>query len=206
MTLQLIGAGLGRTGTLSLSVALEQLLGGRCYHMTRVSDDTTHADVWASAYRGDLPNWEQLFDGYTATVDWPSAPFWPEIAAAFPEAPILLSTRDADSWWRSASNTIFPIMDKAYFAPGSEDNGWSQMAAGMMARFTPDWRNEASAKAAFVAYNDEVRRNAPADRLIEWQPSDGWGPLCEALGVPAPDDPFPHTNTTQDMRAILDTL
>jgi len=73
----------------------------------------------------------------------------------------------------------------------------------MMNSFTPDWRDEASAKAAYVAYNDNVRATAPADRLLEWSPGDGWEPICERLGVAVPDEPFPHTNTTEDFLAMM---
>jgi hypothetical protein len=204
MAIQLIGAGLGRTGTTSLKTALEQLLGGRCYHMGEVANNPDHPDLWAAAYRGDLPDWDALLDGYVACVDWPSAPFWADLADAYPDAPILLSTRDPDAWWRSASTTIFKAMEKAYFGPDADDNGWTHMCVAMMQRFTPDWRDEDAAKAAFVAYNDEVRRHAPPERLVEWQPHDGWEPICAALGVGVPDEPFPHVNTREEIQKLLD--
>lgn len=203
MTLRLIGAGLGRTGTTSLKVALEDLLGGRCYHMLEVRERPEDPDVWGDAYEGKLPDWRRFFDGYTAAVDWPAAPFWPELAEAFPDAPILLSVRDVDAWWKSASTTIFVAL-ATYFAPDAPDDGWTRMGRGMMHRFTPGWQDEAQAKAAYLAYNDEVRRTAPPDRLVEWRPEEGWGPLCEALGVAVPDRPFPHTNTGEEFRAHME--
>jgi hypothetical protein len=129
MSLQVIGAGLGRTGTTSLREALEQLLGGPCYHMLEVRERTDHPDAWGDAYEGRLPVWRDFFDGYVATVDWPAAPFWSEISMVFPEALILLSVRDADDWWRSASNTIFVAL-ATYFAPDAPDDGWTRMGAG----------------------------------------------------------------------------
>jgi hypothetical protein len=201
--LRLIGAGLGRTGTTSLKLALEELLGAPCYHMLELRNRPRDPDVWGDAYAGRLPDWEDVFDGYAATVDWPAAPFWREMTATFPEAPILLSTRDADAWWKSASSTIFVAL-ATYFAPDAPDDGWTRMGVGMMNAFTPEWRDEESAKAAYRAYNDHVRATAPAGRLVEWQPEDGWGPLCDALDLPVPDCPFPHANTTADARAELD--
>ena len=203
MTLRVVGAGLGRTGTTSLRLALEELLGGACYHMATVSTRPQDPTVWADAYAGQLPDWSRFFAGYAATVDWPSAPFWPKIADAFPQALILLSVRDADAWWTSVSSTIFPAMAGAYFTPDSNDDGWTRMARGMMAAFSPDWQDEAAAKAAYLDYNDHVRRSAPASRLLEWQATDGWGPLCEALGVNIPERAFPHLNSTQDSRRQL---
>ena len=202
MGLRIVGAGLGRTGTTSLKVALEELLGGPCYHMLQVRERPADPDVWGDAYEGKLPDWAAFFEGYRAAVDWPSAPFWRELSESFPDAPILLSVRDPDSWWKSASSTIF-IALATYFAPDAPADGWTRMGRGMMTSFTPDWQNEAAAKAAFLAYNDEVRRTAPPDRLVEWSPGDGWEPICSALDLPVPDYPFPHTNTAADTRREL---
>ena len=202
MGLQVIGAGLGRTGTTSLRLALEELLGGRCYHMLEVRERADDPDVWGDAYEGRLPDWRTFFDGYQAAVDWPSAPFWRELSEAFPEAPILLSVRDVDAWWQSVSSTIF-IALATYFAPDAPDDGWTRMGRGMMTRFTPAWQDESSAKAAYLDYNEHVRATAPPNRLVEWHPEDGWQPICLALGLEVPDRPFPHVNTTAQARAEL---
>jgi hypothetical protein len=202
MGLRIIGAGLGRTGTTSLKIALEELLSGRCYHMFEVRERADDPGVWGDAYEGKPPPWEAFFEGYVAAVDWPSAPFWRELSEVYPDAPILLSVRDADSWWKSVSNTIFVAL-ATYFAPDAPDDGWTRMGRGMMTSFTPGWQDESAAKAAFLAYNDRVRATAPAGRLVEWSPADGWDPICAALGVAAPDRPFPHENTTAQARASL---
>lgn len=202
MGLEIIGAGLGRTRTTSLKLALEELLGGPCYHMLEVRERPADPDVWGDAYEGKLPDWEAFFDDYRAAVDWPFAPFWRELSEAFPDAPILLSVRDPDSWWKSASNTIF-IALATYFAPDAPADGWTRMGRGMMTGFTPHWRDAASAKAAYLAYNEEVRAAAPPGRLVEWSPGDGWEPICSALSLAVPDHPFPHANTTADARTEL---
>jgi hypothetical protein len=201
VTLRVVGAGLGRTGTNSLKVALEQLLGEPCYHMSEVGNHPEHAGLWAAAYAGEATNWDELFTGYAAAVDWPAAGLWQKTAEAYPDALILLSVRSADSWWTSCSSTIFNHLE-AQLAENDMTNPWTAMLAGMMGAFTYDWRDEGAAKAAFEAHNAEVRRTA-GDRLLEWQPSDGWEPICERLGLPVPNEPFPHTNTTADMRAHL---
>jgi Sulfotransferase domain len=200
--MHVIGAGLGRTGTTSLKVALEELLGGPCYHMLAVRERPEDPDIWGDAYEGRLPDWREFFDGYQATVDWPAAPFWKELSEAFPDAPILLSVRDVDAWWKSASSTIFIALAR-YFAPDAPDDGWTRMGRGMMNSFTPSWRDESAAKEAYLAYNDHVRATAPSSRLIEWAPEDGWEPICSALGLDVPDHPFPHVNTTEQARAEL---
>ncbi len=199
MAIEIVGAGLGRTGTHSLKLALEQLLGGPCYHMTEVFGRPDDLEVWTEAYQGHAPDWSELFADYRATVDWPSAGCWRQIADAFPDAPVLLSERDPDAWWTSASNTIF----EAISGPaGPEGDGFRRMTDAMMAAFTPDWRDPDAAKAAFVAHNDAVRASVPAERLIVWRPGDGWGPLCAGLGRPEPEQDFPHVNTTAEFRAM----
>jgi hypothetical protein len=158
--------------------------------------------VWGEAYAGTLPDWNRFFEGYVAAVDWPAAPFWRELGDAFPDAPILLSVRDVDAWWKSASRTIF-IALATYFSPTAEDNGWTRMGRGMMEQFSPEWFDEAAAKTAYLAYNEDVRANAPAGRLVEWTAGDGWEPICAALGLDVPDHPFPHVNKEADTRALL---
>jgi hypothetical protein len=195
--LRVVGAGLGRTGTTSLKLALEHLLGGRCFHMSEITHES--ASAWADAYAGDLPDWHGVFDAYIACTDWPAAPFWPEISAAYPDALILLSIRDPDEWWRSASSTIFERIG-VILAQVNPIHPYAEMDRRMLGRLTADWRDEESAKAAFVAYNDWVRATAPTDRLLEWRVGDGWEPLCERLELAVPQLPFPETNSTKDFR------
>jgi hypothetical protein len=201
MSLKIVGAGLGRTGTHSLKVALEQLLGGPCYHMVEVFGHPEHVPTWTAAMKGEPVDWGPVFEGYVATVDWPGAGTWEEIYAANPDALVLLSTRDsAAAWWKSASRTIFVGIGDAA-VPGNE--AWYDMAQAMLQRFSPNWRDEEEAKAAYDAHNALVRATVPADRLIEWKPSDGWGPLCAGLDVPVPDEDFPVTNTSEEFRQRL---
>jgi Sulfotransferase domain len=202
MSLRMIGAGLGRTGTMSLKLALEELLGGPCYHMLAVRERPEDPDVWGDAYEGMLPDWRKFFDGYQAVVDWPAAPFWKELSEVYPDAPILLSVRDPDAWWQSASSTIFIALE-TYFKPDAPDDGWTRMGRGMMQTLSPEWREESAAKAAYLAYNQHVRSAAPPDRLVEWHPGDGWKRICSTLGVAVPDRPFPHVNTTAETRAQI---
>jgi hypothetical protein len=199
MSLGVVGAGLGRTGTHSLKRALEQLLGAPCYHMAELVQHQDHVDLWYRATVGDLPDWDALFDGYAAAVDWPMVAFWREISDAYPDALILLSVRDVDAWWKSANDTIFGIMPR--LAADEATQPFHRMLTQLFGRFTDDITNEGAVKAAFLRHNDDVRRTAPPGRLLEWQPAQGWAPICDALGVRVPDEPFPHVNTTDDFRA-----
>jgi len=199
VTIRIVGAGLGRTGTHSLKIALERLLGGPCYHMIEVFGHPDHIPIWHAAMRDEAVAWPAVLDGYVATVDWPGAGVWPSIAAAYPDAQVLLSTRaSSDEWWQSASRTILPAM--AMVPPGME--AWHAMTVDMVHRLTPDATDEDVTKAAYERHNATVRAEVPASRLIDWQPSDGWAPLCRGLRVPVPDEPFPVTNTTAEFRAM----
>ncbi|MDQ2748684.1 MAG: sulfotransferase family protein [Actinomycetota bacterium] len=193
MTLRVIGPGLGRTGTYSLKLALERLLGGRCHHMAEVlADRERHFALWAPILRGEAANWEEVFAGYVAQVDFPGAAFWQEISGAFPDALVVLSTRPAEDWYRSAASTIFQLDD---------DHGSSPFRDLWQERFGDRFDDGAAMIAAYERHYAAVRSSIPPDRLLEWTVTDGWAPLCDRLGLPVPDEPFPRTNTTQEFRA-----
>jgi hypothetical protein len=197
MELKVVGAGVGRTGTLSLKTGLEQLIGQPCYHMLEVFDHPEHVALWREAAEGGKVDWVKFLADYGATSDFPACLFWPEILEANPDAVVVLSTRcDAEAWWDSASQTIFAIAG-GDLPPEMAD--WFEMwRAVASARFTSDWTDKDAAIAAYERHNAEARASVPADRLVDWQARDGWGPLAEALGVAVPDEPFPHLNTRED--------
>jgi hypothetical protein len=197
MALRVVGAGLGRTGTMSLKTALEQLLGGPCYHMAEVFGHPEHIPLWQEAADGGSPAWDQLFAGYDATVDWPSGAFWEPIAAANPDAVILLSTRSStEAWWKSADATIFGVLRDR---KPDDDDPWFRMWRSVARNtFTEDTDDAEASMAAYEKHNAHVRATADPARLVEWQPGDGWEPLCTALGVPVPDEAFPHLNTSEE--------
>lgn len=198
MSLRVVGAGLGRTGTHTLKVVLERLLGGPCHHMVELFEHQEQVPLWQAAADGKpFDEWGQVLDGYVAMVDWPGAAYYAQFADAHPDALVLLSVRkDADEWWRSASKTIFPAISAV-----PTDDPWSHMVHTMLERHIGSITDEDSAKAAYERHNAEVRATIPSSRLLEWRATDGWAPLCEALGVEVPDEPFPVTNTTEEFNA-----
>src|SRR3954454_11795747 len=200
-TMRIVGAGLGRTGTHSLKLALERLVGAPCYHMAEVFQHLDHIPTWRAAIRGEQVDWQPVLGGYAAIVDWSGAAVWRDLAATFPESLVLLSTRrDAATWLNSARATILSNGpdNKQEDAPSLP--GFVPMGREMFAAFDPSWRDDAAAMAAYDRHNAEVRREVPADRLVEYQPGDGWQPLCAALGVSVPDEVFPHVNTTEEFQ------
>lgn len=200
--MRIVGAGLGRTGTHSLKLALERLLDAPCYHMVEVLEHLDHAPTWHAAIRGEQVDWEPVLGGYAAIVDFPGAAVWRQLAAAYPEALVLLSTRrDAAAWLKSARATIMSNEPENKMEDDPSLPGFVPMVRDMFTSFEPNWRDDDAAMAAYDRHNAEVRREVPAPRLVEWQPGDGWEPLCTALGVPVPDEEFPHVNTTEEFRA-----
>jgi len=203
--MRIIGAGLGRTGTNSLKLAVERLLGLPCYHMIEVQRHLDHVPTWRAALRGEPVDWEPVLGNYVASVDWPGASLWRELVAQNPEAVVLLSTRrDAATWLASARATVMDSVDRLEDEP--DVPGYMALVREMYAVFDPDWRNDAAAKTAYERHAASVRREVSADRLVEWQPGDGWEPLCAALGVAVPAEPFPHVNSTEEYRARLRQL
>ena len=180
-----------------MKAALERLLGGPCYHMVEVGKRPGDIEVWRQAALGDPPDWHEFFEGYVAAVDWPVAPFWPSLAEAFPDATIVHTSRsDTETWLRSAHATIFS-------SPGHDDEEsefermWQAVAA---LTFEGSYRNPTVTGPGYERHNATVLATAPADRLVTYRPGDGWEPVCAALGVAVPDEPFPHTNTTAEFR------
>jgi hypothetical protein len=205
MSLRVVGAGLGRTGTASLKQALELLLGGRCYHMFEVWENPGHDVLWRDAVGGEEMDWDAMLGAYTATVDWPACAFWSELASASPEAVVVLSMRDsAEQWWASMERTIVPTLQQPVPADRPDLARHREMVRDLLTRrFTPDWDERDAAMAAYESHNEQVRRAADRARIVEWRPGDGWEPLCTALGVAVPQAEFPHENTRADFRARI---
>lgn len=198
MPLSVIGAGLGRTGTMSLKLALEQLGFGPCYHMIEVFKDPAAPAYWEAAADGERMDWEKVFAGFKSTVDWPSASFYRELAAAYPEARVILTERDPEAWYESTQQTIFAIRDER--APPT-DAFVSMIRKVVYKMFDFRVHDRDWAISVFERHNAQARAAIPADRLLVYEVSQGWAPLCTFLGVPVQDGPMPKVNTTEEFRA-----
>ncbi|HXI20021.1 MAG TPA: sulfotransferase [Gemmatimonadales bacterium] len=198
MALQVIGAGLPRTATQSLRVALERLLGGRCYHMSVIPGHPFDlGDPWNLALTGGTPDWDGTLAGYSAAVDWPASLFWHQLGEANPGALIVLSERDsAETWLASLQATILPHARLALAPDWTQGRGLATLFEAFTG--TPRWDDPDTLVAAYLRHNRAVRAAAPRERLLTWRPSDGWEPLCRALHLPVPRDRFPWTNRRED--------
>ena len=204
MPLAVIGAGFGRTGTLSFKLALEQLGLGPCYHMLEVFGKADHIATWSAAVAGEPIDWGALLDGYRSTCDWPACTFWRELRAASPGAKVVLTRRDPEAWYTSMSATILETLDR----PVDDDADPLMVDHQLMTRklildrtFAGDVSRE-HALEVLAAHEQNVIASVSPTELLVYDVTEGWEPLCAFLDVPVPDEPFPNTNTTSDFRTM----
>lgn len=212
---KVIGAGLPRTATLTLKIALEMLGFGPCYHMVNVLADPGLIEIWAQALAGRA-DWDKVFAGFNSTVDYPGAFFYKELLAAYPEAKVVLSVRDGGAWARSMRDTIWgalydenSIVRRLVLAQACIDPAmrtYNEVMSDMINRASlfgqaPDLFDEDALVTGMERHNAAVRAHVPAGQLLEWSPADGWEPLCEFLERPAPAAPLPRVNDSAGFNA-----
>lgn len=210
--LQVIGAGCGRTGTASLKKALE-ILGHPTYHMFEVVKNGHEAKWEAALASPETADWEAIFAGFTATVDFPASVAYPELIAKYPNAKVILSIRDAPGWAKSVSETIWsPYSGELSWVLWPTKAGFQRMTRAFRARFFGDADGGVASGAIFdpkrleerfEAWNAQVIANVPKEKLLVFQAKDGWEPLCAFLGVPVPDEPYPRVNDTAEFKARI---
>ncbi|GAA3212225.1 sulfotransferase family protein [Nonomuraea helvata] len=195
--LKVVGASYGRTGTTSVRLALETLGFGPCHYMRELFTSPAHAQEWLRVAEGGAPDWKRLLDGFASTIAWPAAFYWRELAAVFPEAKVLLIVRDPASWYASMRRTLYRTRPAG---AGPAANVRDQVIEKIVwqGTFSGRFEDRDHAIGVYLAHLDEVREAVPSGRLIEFEPSHGWEPLCAALGVGVPDVPFPTANTTDE--------
>ncbi len=206
MGLKVIGAGLPRTGTLSMKHALEQLGFGRCYHMEEVFAEPPRSAPWASYFTGGPVDWDQVFEGYGAAVDAPAFIAWRDLIAHYPDAKVVLTVRDAESWFTSMSKTILAegYIDSLLVSPVGPMLG--PMVGAMMgiAGGPPPPKDAPPGPpprelvlAVRAAHDAAVQGEVPADRLLVYRVGEGWERLCRFLDVEVPQTPFPRVNDAE---------
>lgn len=194
MTLKVIGAGFGRTGTDSMREALNMLGLGPCHHMFEVNAHDDQKRMWRALAQGGAPDWDRMFAGYNACVDWPSAHYWSELGAHYPDAKIILTYRTAESWWASFEQTILRGIQRSV---EPESLGLALIRDKVFGGRPED---RAHAIAIYEENVRAVKAVVPAERLLVHNLGDGWEPLCAFLRVPVPAEPYPSRNTTNDFQ------
>ncbi|NOK60153.1 MAG: sulfotransferase family protein [Chloroflexi bacterium AL-W] len=206
MSIHVIGAGFGRTGTLSLKAALEELGFAKCYHMVEVIQNPNHVRIWKEAMEGKAVDWNTLFQGYQATVDWPGCTFYQELMHHYPAAKVILSVRNPERWYTSTFQTIYRFSQNRtmQFIPNARHI--MQMSNRLIWEHTfhGQFENQQYAIDIFNQHIATVKRTVPAKRLLVYDVKQGWEPLCQFLEVPIPiDTPFPHLNDTKSMQKMI---
>jgi hypothetical protein len=197
--MDVIGAGFGRTGTLSLKAALEQLGLGPCAHMMPLIGDEERSQLFGWAAAGDEASLDKALDGYRSTVDWPGVFFWKELIEKYPDAKVVLTVRDPQEWYASAERTIWAAAN-APRRPGMERFREMAEATNWNGTFDGRFGDRDHAIRVFTEHNDEVRRTVEPERLLEYEVGQGWQPLCDFLGTPVPEQPFPRLNDAASFR------
>ena len=201
MSLKVIGAGFGRTGTLSLKLALEELGLGPCYHLYEIRERPELLAPWLELLDGRMPDWRQVFQGFASQVDWPAAFYWKDLHAAFPDAKVILTLRDPVAWFESLQATIVPSVT---YGTEHADSAHARAVSDMVYRtiyqglFLDRMTDRDFVLRVWQDHIEEVRRKVPPEQLLELDVRQGWAPLCAFLGVPVPSAPFPATNSTED--------
>ncbi len=201
MALQVIGAGLGRTGTMSLMIALERLGLGPCYHMMRVMERVDDAPIWQQFAAGERGDWDSLLGDFGAAVDWPASYFWRQLAAYYPQAKVVLTVRDAQRWHASISSTLLRFMRAAVTPDDAAARRQIVMARDIVQRrtFGDELDDKAHLIGVYERHNRAVQAALGADRLLVYDVAQGWAPLCEFLALPVPDEPFPRVNARDEL-------
>ena len=203
--MKVIGAGFGRTGTLSLKVALELLGFGKCYHMRSVVKRPKHIRAWRDAGRDKPVDWDYIFKKFNATVDFPASLFYNELKTRYPDAKIILTVRDTDSWYQSTVRTIYrvpstvPVWLQRIIPPMGQFIEMTDLLiwGGL---FKGRFSDHEFATQVYNEHIQNVRRTVPEEDLLIFDVKDGWRPLCDFLGVGIPEStPFPHLNTGNRM-------
>ncbi len=206
--MKVIGSGFGRTGTLSLQAALQQLGFGPCYHMVEVMRHRGHAHAWLRIARGEPADWRALFRNFEATVDFPACVYYAELLREFPQAKVVHSVRNKADWYRSSretiyqSRTVFPSWSRRM---SSLIDGLLEMTERIVWNgvFEGRFEDEKRAQEIFDEHTARVCATVPAEQLLVFDVREGWAPLCRFLGVAIPDAPFPNVNDRASMlRAI----
>jgi Sulfotransferase domain len=209
--MRVIGSGFGRTGTLSLQAALQQLGFAPCYHMVELIKRRGHAQQWLAIARGERPDWRVLFDGFEATVDFPACIFYADLLREFPAAKVVHTVRDKADWYRSSYETIYQartVFPQWLRRTSRYIGGLVEMTERLIwgGVFAGRFEDEQHAQRIFDEYTAKVRATVPADKLLVYDVREGWAPLCRFLDVPIPATPFPNSNDRASMLRQLRTL
>ena len=208
MTLKVIGAGFGRTGTLSLKEALEKLGFGPCHHMKEVMLNSEQAEYFYLASTGKSMDWDEVYKDYSSAVDWPTAAYYRELSDKYPDAKVILGMRDAGSWYDSASTTIYKMSQNfpkwIRFILPRADKIFKMIDKTVFGQpFSYQFEDREFAMRVFNDHVEAAKKSIPDEKLLMHSAKDGWEPLCAFLDVPVPEEPYPWVNDSKEFARRL---
>ena len=208
MSIKVLGAGFGRTGTTSLRSALEELGFGPCYHVYQLFKDPSEIEFWENLYQGKEVDFDSFFTNYQAVFGFPGYYFYRQLMENFPKSVVILSYTDPDKWYEDAANTIFSaehfkrekedakiVRQNNPFIADCLDRIYDlEQSAILNGYFQGRFKDKKYTIIRFKQRIEEVKKVVPPERLLVYEIEQGWKPLCEFLDVPVPDKLFPHLN------------
>ena len=220
MSIKIIGAGLPRTGTTTLKRCLETLVHDKVYHMKELLVNPERLHLWKTLDKTGDTDWDTLYNGYDATVDFPGYPWYKEHMKRYPDAKVILTVRDFEGWHKSVFNTVWKAGPQT---PLEKIKMMGKLLASSRARnvvkcikffkkiFFADelkgkFMDKAFAKKFWEDHIAEVKAYVPQEKLLVYDVRDGWGPICKFLGVEEPADPLPHLNKKENFKEMLPQL
>jgi hypothetical protein len=217
MSIKIIGAGFPRTGTNTLRESLEKLGYVKTYHMKNLLLHPENLQYWTRLNETGTTEWDELYNGYQATVDFPAYPWYKEHMKQYPDAKVILSVRPFEKWHDSVYSTIWQAQNPSELERmemqkklAANPRLGSVMKCVQFAKeiimekhFQGKFLDKAFAEEVFNKHIEDVKAYVPADKLLVFDVSEGWEPLCKFLGVPEPTEPLPHTNKKEDFKAML---
>ena len=217
MPIKIIGAGLPRTGTNTLKASLEKLGYVKTYHMKDLLSNPTMLHHWLTLEKTSNTNWDELYNGYEATVDFPAYPWYKEHMKQYPDAKVILTVRPFEDWYASIKSTIWQagpqtlkqkllMLLKLMMNPKLKRVAMCVKFAKRMIfkqHFENRLQDKAFAEQVFNKHIEQVKAFVPPEKLLVYDVSQGWEPLCKFVGVPVPNEPLPHLNKKENFKEML---
>jgi Sulfotransferase domain len=174
-----------------------------------MTDPKNDATVFERAYEGEDVDWDVAYKGFDAAVDCPTFGFYKVLMKKYPDAKIVHTTRDPETWYESAKNTIYHFEQNVPTDVPEHVRVASQMVRKNV--WAGDFQGKFADKEAMIRlfneHEEDVRRSVPADRLLIFETGvDGWEKLCPFLGKDIPDKPWPHINTTKEFQTATGNI
>lgn len=220
MELQVIGTGLARTGTMSLKVALEQLLSGNCFHVIEWLKDPQRTTILKKGYKKNEIDWSAFYEGFASAVDYPTCLFYQQLLEINPDLKVIHTVRDFDSWYASVKETVYrgkPKSAQDIFRMIKNmmlSADFRRVAPVFMLNDKLIWQGQFESRfedkefmrEKYRQHEEEVKKTVKEEHLLIYNIKDGWEPLCEFLHVPAPKTVFPKSNERQEFNRKMDRL